>query len=135
MTEPTPALPMAPAPAPALSYATPPAPPPSAQAAVMLCLPGTICWLSLGWIILTQLAPSFVRRSGITLMQLFGPGYLQLLLICWAVAVVAAVISLALYARRRPKPWYVRLNLVINVAGLLFTAGVFVVIAVVNLGG
>ena len=48
------------------------------------------------------------------------------------VAIVAAIVSLALYVRQHPKPWYVRVNLVINMAGLVFTIGVFVLIAVLK---
>ena len=91
-----------------------------------------MCWLALGWIILGIFIPPVAAGSERMLMQFGGPGVVWKLLVCWGVAIVAAVVSLALYTRQRPKPWYVRLNLVINVAGLLFTIGVFVLIAVLN---
>ena len=125
--------PPSPSPAPALSYATPPSTArPSLTAAAVLAAPGTVCWLGLAWLLLSFLAPSFMRTFGRSLMQMAGPGIASKLLVCWGVAIVAALVSLALYVRQRPKPWYVRLNLVVNVAGLLFTVGVLVLLAVLN---
>ena len=65
--------------------------------ALVLCAPGAACFL---------LAP-------------FGPPPAGLLL----VAIITALISAAAYFRRltQPKPWYILLNLGINIAGLLLT--------------
>jgi hypothetical protein len=80
--------------------------------AVALCLPGLICWIALAEIVLPRwfgpmwLLPQFFGISG--------------LLLCWAIAIICAAISLAGY-RSPHKPWYVWLNLTINISGLVFT--------------
>ena len=42
------------------------------------------------------------------------------LFVVWGVAILCALISLAIYLFRR-KTWYVWINLLVNIAGLLFT--------------
>jgi hypothetical protein len=48
------------------------------------------------------------------------------LLAMWITAFFSAIASLFLYIRR-PKPWYVRINLATNISGLLFTIFIFIV--------
>jgi hypothetical protein len=112
-----------------MSATTPPAPAP--LGVVLNCLPGLICWL----VLLSML----LRK--ITFTRLWWPARLfesplgvVFVLCCWGVAVITAIGSLFRYGPRRPKPWYVWLNLVINITGLLFTAGIvfLVVVAMVH---
>lgn len=83
----------------------------------LLCLPGMACWAQL---------------IGMIFGAFFGtrwfiwPGVVA----WWALAVVTAVVSLFLYVpRRRPKPWYVCMNLFVNVSGLMFTICILLLIA------
>ena len=105
-----------------LAYARPAEPrerPPEPLWPVVLCLPGLICWIQFLAMLLPRWLP--VRPPRI----FFGSH----LLACWMLAVLSALVSLASYGRR-PKAWYVWVNLVINVAGLLFTLTVLVVVLV-----
>jgi hypothetical protein len=103
-------------PAPVIPYKTPDPPtkpPPSPLVAVMLCLPGVLCWSLL---LTLFLVPRSMQQNFAFLRILSGPG----IFLCWGVAIVCALISLAIYLWRR-KPWYVWINLLVNVAGLLFS--------------
>jgi hypothetical protein len=75
---------------------------PSAVVALALCLPGAVCWLQL----ILVLVRDFVRTSFVARFAwiLFRVVDLRLALLCWVVAIVTALASLALYRRRRPKP-------------------------------
>jgi hypothetical protein len=91
---------------------------PSWIVALLLCLPGTICWLTLAEVTVgRQLLPRWLWWV-LPPLTPFGATWLFR---CWALAVLTAIASLALYFRTR-KPWFVWLNLFINCAGLLFTA-------------
>lgn len=81
----------------------------------------------------------FLRRFTFTRLwfpfRLFDSQFgVLFILCCWGVAVITAVGSFFRYAARRPKPWYVWLNLLINITGLLFTAGIvfLILVAVVH---
>jgi len=100
---------------------------PNPAVAMILCLPGMICWCSLLGLFLV---PSGMRPQ-LSFLDIFPPGTL---LICWATAILAALVSLGLYARAR-KPWYVCINLAVNIAGLLFTGGVAALVAYFMVGG
>src|SRR4051794_19601528 len=93
---------------------------PSPVAAMVLCLPGMICWCVLLGIFLV---PPWMRQNFRFLKTLPAPS----LWVCWLTAIIFALISLAAYWRR-PKPWYVCINLVVNITGLLFTSGVAVLL-------
>ena len=97
-----------------LGYAASPEAEPtrSPLVAVLLCLPGVCCWA----VIAAGLWHIRIPRIGA------GPVF-----ICWMVAVVTALWSIFLYCEG-PRPWYVWMNLILNVAGLLFSAYVAFVI-------
>jgi hypothetical protein len=90
-----------------LGYGVPQRPDRSLAVGPALCLaaPGGICW-----------AGFLLALKGITVP--YG-----LLFMIWPFAVITALISVAVYFRTNPKrwPWFIYINLVINVSGLLFT--------------
>ncbi len=98
---------------------------PDPVAAVVSCLPGLICWLVLGMV----LVGNVTNGRSVMWMRPFGAVAPILVLLCWAVAILTAIGSLVCYVRLKPKPWYVVLNLVINITGLLFTGGIALIIA------
>ena len=102
-------------PAPTLEYRHPQVRPdvPSLVLAMFLCLPGMVCWCILLGLFFT---PASLRPQ----FSLYRAIPSEMLLWCWGTAVIAALVSLGLYVRAR-KPWYVCINLAVNVAGLLFT--------------
>jgi hypothetical protein len=112
-----------------LAYARPgPAakPPPSPAVAMLTCLPGLICWLFLLSAFVRPLIPRTITSS-----RLLPFGGVEML-VCWAAAIITALFSIGHYLRRRrARPWYVWINLIINITGLLFTAGILMLIAVV----
>jgi hypothetical protein len=73
--------------------------------ALLLCAPGACCWLM-------YLVPGL-------------PGDFNIFLITFFIAVATAIASLIIYCLHpfRPMPWYVIVNLSINVPGLIF--GIF----------
>jgi accessory gene regulator protein AgrB len=79
----------------------------------MLCLPGVLCWSLL---LALFLVPRSMQQNFAFLRILSGPG----IFLCWGVAILCALTSLAIYLFRS-KPWYVWINLLVNVAGLLFS--------------
>jgi hypothetical protein len=84
--------------------------PTSPFTALSLCAPGAFCWFMLGWSFIFNLPlPKFLT------FELFAAA--------WGVALVSAIISLVIYGRRpfEPKPWYVLVNLAINLLGLLYS--------------
>jgi hypothetical protein len=89
--------------------------PPSALP-LILCLPGAVCWLLL---ICGNFLASLVPELYDFMRTLFW--------VSFPVAVITAVISVSLYVRRptRPLPWYVLINLGINIPGLLIGVPVF----------
>jgi hypothetical protein len=91
--------------------------------AILLCTPGLICWALLAGFV-TGWMPRFVER-------LFEGIFLPLL----AAAVLTAIVSIIIYlfVPRQRKPWFVILNLVINISGLLFLLGVFIIGAMVSM--
>jgi hypothetical protein len=106
---------------PSLSYARPrPSAPPRADpfAATMLCLPGLICWITFLSVISRFLLPAWVT-SWLYRVPFLG-GFATLAL--WFIAICTAIASAVLYGRMKRKPWYVWLNLTINVSGLMITA-------------
>ena len=76
--------------------------------AMALCFPGLCCW-----VFLVSIVGRHVPRG------LVKPWVLPALW-CWGIAIVTAIASLVLYLKN-PRPWFVWVNLVINVLGLLFT--------------
>lgn len=90
---------------------------------MLLALPGMICWGAF-LLLLAQLI-SGSRMYGLLdwalhlLEPLLPP--LAVWLSLWGLAAVCAVVSIELY-QRRPKPWYVRLNLAINISGLIVSS-------------
>lgn len=109
-----------------IEYASPPVAPQrgpgvagSPVVATLLCLPGVLCWSAL----LSAIAGGYkpVSAGGFLPVRMIVP--------IWALAVLSAVLSLVLYVRRGVRrPWYVWLNLAINVGGLLFTAAAVLLI-------
>ena len=83
---------------------------PSPATAMLLCLPWILCWST---VLLIKLI-SYRTPSGWEFI---------LILVIWGIAVITAISSVLIYARRR-KPWYVWLNLIVNIVGLLSTAAV-----------
>ncbi len=83
-------------------------------AAMALCFPGLVCWCWFAALLLGQ---------GVFFSALPS----EALIPCWAFAILTAVFSLYRY-RHHPRPWFVWVNLLINVSGLVFTAIVFVLI-------
>ena len=115
--------PLSAAAAPVIAYREPPKPhdprPPHPAVAALLCAPGVACWCALA-----AFAASLLL--GVRLPQILqGPA----VVLVWALAVVTGMSSIAVYIGQ-PKPWYVRLCLRLNVAGLTFTAGVLAFIAI-----
>ena len=112
-----------------ISYSTPQrqTDAPSPGLAMVFCLPGLICWfVLLGlWFTPRWLRPSF------SFLRVFPGGSVMW---CWAIAILCALTSLALYLRRR-KPWYVWINLVVNIGGLVFTGGVVVLLIAIAVAG
>ena len=89
-------------------------PDPNPAMATLLLVPGLICWIAI-----TPFGENF---------RWLGEG----ILLVWLVAIVAALSSVYLYLFRRvTRPWYVVINLIVNISGLLFT----IFIAMVALGG
>ena len=93
---------------------------PSRAVALVLCAPGAAAFavyfsdrLSNG---------NLPRAIGSIISGIFWP--------LWFVAVLTAVVSVVLYARHplRSLPWYVILNLGINIVGLLFSGLLIVMI-------
>ena len=80
--------------------------------AMLLCLPGFTCWVLFFGVFLWSSASS---RYGFISREWFS-----LVLFLWLCAVVTAVISIAHYWGTR-KPIYVKLCLLVNWAGLVFT--------------
>src|SRR5690348_6103735 len=72
--------------------------------AAVLCLPGVCCWCGLA----LALAGIALRLPSMFTRWLAGVWF------CWPVAIVCANASLVIYCRR-PRPWFVWLNLAINV--------------------
>ena len=89
--------------------------------AVLFCVPGLICWLALFHLLLA-------RVIRVRLPALLGRWLYPGIFWVWLGAILTAAISLILYVRRGPKPWYVWLNLAVNVSGLLFTLAVMAVV-------
>jgi hypothetical protein len=92
--------------------------------ATLLCLASAFCWCVFFSLLGLRIAqgvpnPTLMAQVFLRFVRFLPP---QGLMLCWAVAVLCAIVSLGLYWRR-PKPWYVRLNLAINSAGLIFTGG------------
>jgi hypothetical protein len=98
--------------------------------AVLLCLPAILCWgaflalldrFFLRLLPIPRIPQSFAR---------FHVPWLWIVLIVWVLAVVTALVSIDEYvvSRRKPRPWYVWLNLLVNISGLLFTFGVLLLI-------
>lgn len=85
---------------------------------MLLCLPGLFCWVMLAGAVL-----HWLTGYGVPLWDIRGLSHPNWITLLWACAVVAALISLVIYLPRRDsaRPWYVRLCLLINIAGLLFT--------------
>jgi hypothetical protein len=77
--------------------------------ALMLCAPGAACWV-------VFLAGILLFQSPSALGELFWP--------LWLLAVASALVSLCLYVRFpfRPLSGPEKLNLFVNVSGLLFSA-------------
>ena len=94
--------------------------------ATVLVLPGLFCWIVLLSIFLPRsLGPGFLAFA-----EMLGPVFM---LGNWGVAVIAAIASIYLYLFRNVRrPWYVVINLVVNISGLLFTA-ILLSFAVANL--
>lgn len=92
-----------------LSYSAPDAPLPNPLIASLLAAPGLFCWVSLALLLAG-------RWTG------WHPP-VDVMLILWGIAVLAAIASILIYRRAR-KPWYVLLCLAVNVSGLLFTLAV-----------
>jgi len=90
--------------------------------AVLLCLPGLICWI----IFLGSISGVLFRWLRFPRLRLTIP----IVLILWFVAVVTAIASFASYAGRNKgqRSWYVWLNLILNGAGLLFTTVVVILL-------
>ena len=99
---------------------------PSPVSAMILCVPGLICWcVLLGmWLVPAS------ARANFRFLDVFPPGTI---LWCWIIAIACAFISLAIYGRG-PKPWYVWINFAINISGLLFSLGVVVLIMMASHG-
>jgi hypothetical protein len=91
-------------------------PRPSPVIATLLCLPGLVCWVLVATALLHLLTGYDVRLWTWTI----PPTYILLL---WAVAIVTALVSVAMYGLRigRDTPWYVTMCLLINTLGLVFT--------------
>ena len=89
-------------------------PPPSRAVALLLCSPGAACWG-------VYLIDAFADAN---LPQPIGDFFHTIFWPLFFAAVVSAILSLIVYGRHplRPQPWYVMLNLAINVSGLLFGA-------------
>ena len=116
-----------------LSYRQPDLPPvtqsnlPRVWPAVVLCLPGLVCWLLLGVMVIgifrvPVLAPMADRFAD--MLDLI-PAVPCLLMPFVPLAVLTAIASIETYWHR-PKPWYIRLNLIVNISGLIFVGVVFV---------
>lgn len=104
---------------PGVDYATPVAAARSRHGpvpAILLCTPGLLCWTLLAGM-MSHVLP--LRVISIVAGQLILPLVL--------VAVLTALSSIIYYffLTRRHMPWYVILNLVINIGGLLLLIGVF----------
>jgi hypothetical protein len=115
----------------ALAYARPMArpgpPPPRPLPAVLSCLPGLVCWVVfLSFVLPAILGVGFSWRAEVFAVPLFP----LFILGCWGLGIVTAIGSMVVYVPVKRKPWYVWLNLLINGLGLLFTAGVVVLIIV-----
>jgi hypothetical protein len=104
---------------PVLPYRTPPSerrePAPSWIVATLLALPGLSCWMVLAMIVVPP-PLRVLAWPGYYLVRLLGFG----MALVWFVAIITALISLAIYLPWK-KPWYVILNLIVNISGLLFT--------------
>lgn len=87
---------------------------PSKAMALLLCAPGGACWTDY-WID-TFAATALPQRVGDVLGAMFWPLFFA--------AVLTAIVSLIIFGRHplRPQPWYIMLNLAINVSGLVFAA-------------
>lgn len=101
-----------------LTYAPPPPRPPGPVGPLLLCLPGAVCWLAFLGIVFGRFIPDMARQWLSPLRVFAGIP----VLLCWGLAIVTALVSLATYARRKPKRWYVWVNLLVNVSGLAMTA-------------
>jgi hypothetical protein len=82
---------------------------PSFTLAALLAVPGGVCWVCF-----------FLLETN---MHVFGEDLLETLaLLALFPAIACAMLSLLLFVRfrRRAYPWYVALNLLINISGLCF---------------
>jgi hypothetical protein len=84
--------------------------------AILLCTPGLLCW--------TLLAGMMVHALPLMVIRFVAGGVILPLTLA---AVLTALSSVVYYffLSRRQMPWFVILNLVINIAGLLLLTGVF----------
>ncbi len=93
--------------------------PPQPLKALLLCLPGFICW----WAFLEMTIGRHFMIIGISRFLSGTP-----LILCWLTAGITALVSLVIYRKAR-KPWYVWVNLIINVSGLgisVLLIGIFI---------
>jgi len=82
---------------------------PNPVIATLLHLPGTCCWIILFSAIIG--VQNWLRLPSI-----------QFVLVLWGLAVATAIASFVLYLPDRiAKPWYVFINLFVNVCGIIFT--------------
>jgi len=91
---------------------------PAAWLALLLCVPGALCWT---YFLAMVAGIDFPEWSSRLIGDTFWPTL-------WA-AVGTALISIIIYARLlfRRLRWYVVLNLSINIPGLIFTGIIFTV--------
>ena len=112
-----------------LPYAGPDADPrpfPSPLVAVVLSAPSLVCWCAYGTMVFRRWLPPGMRGAFGRLFPVPNPW----LLACCGAAVVAGVASIVVYRNAR-KPWYVALNLALNVGWLVMTVALAAIIAYV----
>jgi hypothetical protein len=83
---------------------------PSPIVATLLQLPGLYCW-----IVFVCLIFDVWPMLGFSV-------FARVTLLAWPVAVITAIISMGLYiGKTRRRPWYVCVNLAVNISGVAFT--------------
>jgi hypothetical protein len=83
--------------------------------AVLLCTPGLLCWLLLVAMMSRAMPDFFIGRA--------FPGGVVVLVLSAILTAVFSIVHYFLPSGLR-RPWYVILNLVINISGLLFLGGI-----------
>jgi hypothetical protein len=93
---------------------------PSFVIALLLCAPGACSWLTYFGIAARD---PFAAMS--VMHWLGGPDLFWLLFFAAVATAISSIIIYFKYPRFRPMPWYVILNLCVNVSGLVFGLALF----------